>query len=97
MCSELRPSPDAAPVAPSLGLVGALGEARTFRSGWATVVAVPVSAAALRSAKGPGLPQLFPLAAPLFSARLVERPGRTWLVFGMVPPSALGAVAAELS
>src|SRR5437762_2717352 len=26
------PSPDAAPVAPSLGLVGALGEARTFRA-----------------------------------------------------------------
>jgi hypothetical protein len=91
------PRPDGTPIPPSLGLVAALGQARTFGSGWATVVAVPVPPAALRLAKGPGLAQLFPFSAPLFSVRVIDSPGRSWVVFGMVPPSALEAVAAELS
>jgi hypothetical protein len=83
---------------PPVGPAGALGQARTFGTGWATVVAVPVRPPdQLRSPKGSDIASLFPLSAPLFSAQLVHGTEQTWLVFGMVPPSALERVAAELS
>src|SRR5207237_6424657 len=100
----IRPGPDAAGalIAPlgvdTIGAGQGLGPPRTFGSGWSTVLAIPLPPATLaRPARGPTLASLFPLSAPLFSGRLVQVPGRTWLVIGMVPQRTLESVAAELS
>ena len=69
-------------------------------TGWTTVVAVDVrSVSTLRDALGQtGIdPQsLLPFSGPLFSIRLAEHGGTTWLLAGAVPQSALERAAAEL-
>ena len=73
---------------------------RVVGSGWTAVVAIRVqSVAALQKALGgAGLdPQsLLPFSGPLFSVRLADHDGATWLLAGAVPQSGLERAAAEL-
>ena len=71
---------------------------RLFGHDWTTVVAVRApSLAMLRSAGGGFDPtSLLPLSGPLLSIRLVDRGDHMWLVYGLVPQSALVAAAREL-
>jgi len=69
-----------------------------FGSGWASIVAVRVPARAeLRmQAAGFDLAQFLPFSGPLFSIRLVDRGDHGWLIYGLVPQSALVAVENRL-
>ena len=73
---------------------------RVIGSGWTAVVAVDVqSVSTLQNALSQtGLdPQsLLPFTGPLFSVRLAEHGGTTWLLAGAVPQSALEQAVAEL-
>lgn len=71
-------------------------DVRVFGTGWSSVAAV-----ALPSRMGPttgGLDPaaLLPISGPLFSAQVLERGGRRWILFGAVPRSRLSAVARML-
>ena len=66
---------------------------RTFGSGWATVVALPLPGSARPS---PELTALLPFSGPLFSARLAVRGEDRWLLYGAVPQAALVAAEAKL-
>jgi hypothetical protein len=73
--------------------------ARTFGSGWATVVAYRIpSRQQLQSAAGQGIdPMSFlPFSGPLFSVRLAVRGDHSWILAGAVPQSALERASAEL-
>jgi hypothetical protein len=70
--------------------------ARTFGHGWATVVAVRLASGALDTAGGLDPRSILPFSGPLFSIRLVERGDHAWLVYGLVPQSALAAVEGSL-
>jgi len=69
-------------------------------SGWTAVVAVDVqSVSTLQKAlaqTGIDPQSLLPFSGPLFSVRLAEHGGTTWLLAGAVPQSALERAAAEL-
>jgi hypothetical protein len=71
---------------------------RLFGRDWATIVAVRIpSPSALRgSADGFDPTSLLPLSGPLLSIRLVDLGDHGWLVYGLVPQSALVAVARGL-
>jgi outer membrane lipoprotein-sorting protein len=66
---------------------------RTFGTGWATVVALPLPSSAR---PGPELTALLPFSGPLFSARLAVRGDDRWLLYGAVPQAALAAAEAKL-
>jgi hypothetical protein len=66
---------------------------RTFGTGWATVVALPLPGSAT---PGPELTALLPFSGPLFSARLAARGEDRWLLYGAVPQAALVAAEAKL-
>lgn len=68
----------------------------TFGDGWATVVAVRLAAAAVAQLRSSEAAALLPMSGSLFSARLVDRPGSAWLVFGLVPQATLAAVETRL-
>lgn len=70
---------------------------RTFGQAWTTVVAyrIPSPAEAGRE-DGLDLGALLPFSGPLFSARLVERGDRAWLMVGAVPQSRLAALEPQL-
>jgi hypothetical protein len=84
----------------SSGPAGPYGEepARLFGHDWAMIVAL--RAPPLSSFRGPeegfDPASLLPLSGPLLSVRLVDRGDHTWLVYGLVPQSALVTVAREL-
>jgi hypothetical protein len=84
----------------SYGPAGPYGEepARLFGHDWATIVAlrVPPLSSFRGSEKGFDPTSLLPLSGPLLSVRLVDRRDHTWLVYGLVPQSALVTVAREL-
>lgn len=68
---------------------------RTFGSGWATVVAMPVTVPA--DASGPSaIRGLLPFSGPLLSARMVSVDGTDWLLAGAVPQAALAEVEPQL-
>ncbi len=72
---------------------------KVFGSGWSTVVAVPVTvdATALGSSpEGRALAELIPFSGRLFSIRLVQHGDDHWLLYGLVPQSALAAAEWEL-
>jgi len=73
---------------------------RVIGSGWTAVLAVDVRSASVlqKALSQSGLdPQsLLPFSGPLFSVRLVEHGGTTWLLAGAVPQTALEQAAAEL-
>jgi hypothetical protein len=71
---------------------------RFFGHDWTTVIALRTpSLATLRGAVKEFDPtSLLPLSGPLLSIRLVDRGDHTWLVYGLVPQSALVAAAREL-
>jgi outer membrane lipoprotein-sorting protein len=75
-----------------------VGPPMVFGSGWATIVAVPLPARAQidRTDQGAGLTSLLPYSGPLFSVRLEERAGHSWLVAGLVPQASLIRVGPEL-
>lgn len=71
---------------------------RLFGSDWATVVALRTPPVAdLRGTDDEFDPtSLLPLSGPLLSVRLVDRGDHAWLVYGLVPQSALVAASREL-
>jgi hypothetical protein len=71
---------------------------RLFGNGWDSVVAVRVPKGEERTADSGGLniTSLLPLSGPVLSIRLVERADYAWLVYGLVPQSALAAVEPKL-
>jgi hypothetical protein len=79
---------------------GAFGQApaRLFGHDWTTVVALRTpSMATLRGSEtGFDPTSLLPLSGPLLSVRLVDHRDHGWLVYGLVPQSALVAAAREL-
>jgi hypothetical protein len=82
------------------GPAGSVGQepARLFGRDWATIVALrgpPLSS--FRSSDADfDLTSLLPLSGPLLSIRLEDRGDHTWLVYGLVPQSALVTAAREL-
>jgi outer membrane lipoprotein-sorting protein len=82
------------------GSAGSVGQepARLFGKDWATIVAL--RAPPLSSFRSPDadfdLTSLLPLSGPLLSIRLEDRGDHTWLVYGLVPQSALVTAAREL-
>jgi len=82
----------------SQGEYGALDGLRVFGTGWDSVVAVRVPKGEERQATagGPDIAGLLPLSGPVLSIRLVERADHAWLVYGLVPQSALVAVEPKL-
>jgi hypothetical protein len=90
-------SPDeiAAPNSPR----GPQGPPRVFGEAWATVVAFPLGHPGPPppgSGEASQLVGLLPFSGPLFSVRLVERAGSSWLLFGAVPQPSLAAVERQL-
>jgi len=71
---------------------------RLFGHDWTTVVALRTpSLATLRgSERGFDPTTLLPLSGPLLSVRLIDRGDHGWLVYGLVPQSALVLAAREL-
>jgi hypothetical protein len=82
------------------GSAGSSGQepARLSGKDWATIVALrgpPLSS--FRSSDADfDLTSLLPLSGPLLSIRLEDRGDHTWLVYGLVPQSALVTAAREL-
>ena len=78
---------------------GPQGSPRVFGEAWTTVVAFPLGAAGSPppgSGEASQLAELLPFSGPLFSVRLVERAGSSWLLFGAVPQQSLAAVERQL-
>jgi len=72
---------------------------RTFGRGWATIVAVRMPSLSEIAAKHQTLKELvrlLPYSGPLLSVRLVDGVDHSWVVAGLVPQSALAAVASRL-
>jgi hypothetical protein len=70
---------------------------RIFGHDWTTIVALRTpSRAMLEGEGGLDLTSLLPLSGPLLSVRLVDRGDHGWLVYGLVPQSALIDAAREL-
>ena len=69
-----------------------------FGHDWGTIVAIRTpSRATLRASAGGFDPtEILPISGPLLSIRLVDRGDHGWLVYGMVPQSALVALARGL-
>jgi hypothetical protein len=64
---------------------------------WTTIVALGTPAPAMFEGEGGlDLTSLLPLSGPLLSVRLVDRGDHGWLVYGLVPQSALVEAAREL-
>jgi hypothetical protein len=80
------------------GEYGAPDGVRVFGTGWDSVVALRVPTGAERTAEAGGLDitSFLPLSGPVLSIRLVERGDHAWLVYGLVPQSALAAVEPNL-
>ena len=74
------------------------GLPRVFGSGWAAVVAIrtPAISELRMKAAGFDFTQFLPFSGPLFSIRLVDRGDHGWLIYGLVPQSALTAVENRL-
>jgi hypothetical protein len=72
---------------------------QVFGTGWATALAVRLPSVPANQDVGDGvtLQNLLPFSGPLFSARLANRSGHDWLLFGAVPQSALAATESSLS
>lgn len=107
MC--LAPPSDADPASPPGGSARNAGtngfiadgpDVRTFGSGWASVLAVrsPSLQQLLQRTEGAGIdvPRLLPFSGTLFSVRVADRGDHAWLLFGLVPQSALERASAEL-
>ncbi|TMK86277.1 MAG: hypothetical protein E6G44_04065 [Actinobacteria bacterium] len=71
---------------------------RVFGTGWSSVVAVriPGDVRMLDRAAGLNLGTFLPLSGPLLSIRLVDRGDHAWLVYGLVPQSALAVLEPRL-
>jgi hypothetical protein len=71
--------------------------ARVFGTGWDSIVALRLPRSET-SEEGSGLDlsSFLPMSGPLLSIRLVERGDHAWLVYGLVPQSALAAVEPKL-
>jgi hypothetical protein len=82
----------------SSGEYGAPDGLRLFGTDWDSVVAVRVPKGDERTAEAGGLDitSFLPLSGPVLSIRLVERADHAWLVYGLVPQSALAAVEPKL-
>jgi len=65
---------------------------RVFGSGWESVVAIRTPA--ISQLRVPA--RFLPFSGPLFSIRLVDRGDHGWLIYGLVPQSALVAVENRL-
>jgi hypothetical protein len=82
------------------GSAGSSGQepARLFGKDWATIVALrgPPLSSFRGSDDDFDLTSLLPLTGPLLSIRLEDRGDHTWLVYGLVPQSALVTAAQEL-
>jgi hypothetical protein len=87
-----------APGGGSHGEYGAPDGVQIFGTGWDSVVAIrmPKSGERPAGAGGLDLARFLPLSGPLLSIRLVERVDHAWLVYGLVPQSALVAVEPKL-
>jgi outer membrane lipoprotein-sorting protein len=69
-----------------------------FGSGWASIVAIRVPGRAERRMQAAGFDptQFLPFSGPLFSIRLLDRGDHRWLIYGLVPQSALAAMENRL-
>jgi len=74
------------------------GAPTVFGSGWASVVAIrtPAMSELRMQMAGFDITQFLPFSGPLFSIRLVDRGDHGWLLYGLVPQSALAAVENRL-
>ena len=89
-----QPSDRQLPIQPSSSYVP-----KVIGTGWSTVVAVPVTVdpGLLQSSPlGKALAELLPFSGRLFSIRLVQHGDDHWLLYGLVPQSALAAMESEL-
>jgi hypothetical protein len=84
--------PHARPVPNLPGPVG------TFGHDWATVFAArtPPVPPHLGERGGFGLQSVLPYSGPLFSIRLLHRAGHDWVLWGLVPQTALAEVGSRL-
>jgi hypothetical protein len=91
-----EPAPRMAPGDPR---ADGLTAARTFGTGWSTVVGIRVAASRVASAdpeQDLDLRRLLPFSGRLFSVRLVSRGDQVWLLAGAVPQAVLAAVEHQL-
>jgi hypothetical protein len=77
------------------GITSGPDSVRSYGHDWASVVAVHMSSPVQETAWG-YLARFLPLSAPLFSARLVDRPDGQWFLAGSVPQSTLQRIQAGL-